>query len=162
MPQTVYDFSAIDIKGETLSLKKFEGKALLIVNTASQCGFTKQYDGLQKMYEELNESGLEILGFPCNQFGKQESGTDEEISTFCTTRFSVKFPLFSKVEVNGSNCHPLYEHLKKNAPGLLGSKTIKWNFTKFLVDKQGHVLKRFAPKDTPESIKIEVEKLLKS
>lgn len=161
MPQTVYDFSAIDIKGETLSLRKYEGKVLLIVNTASQCGFTNQYDGLQKMYEELNESGLEILGFPCNQFGKQETGSDEEISTFCTTKFSVNFPLFSKVEVNGTNCHPLYEHLKKNAPGLLGSKAIKWNFTKFLVDKQGHVLKRFAPKDTPDSIKIEVENLLK-
>lgn len=157
---SLYDISVKNIKGEDISLKAFEGKTLLIVNTASKCGFTPQYEGLEALYKEYQKKGVEILGFPCNQFGKQEPGNDEEISSFCELNYGVSFPMFSKIDVNGQDTHPLYEYLKKQAPGLLGSEAIKWNFTKFLVDKDGKVVKRYAPQDTPEKITKEIQKLL--
>lgn len=156
----IYDFNALNIKGEEVSLKDFEGKLLLIINTASKCGYTNQYSGLEDLYKEYKEQGLEILAFPCNQFGKQEPSSDEEIAEFCDLSFKTSFPLFSKIDVNGSKAHPLFTYLKKEAPGLLGSKKIKWNFTKFLVSSNGKVLKRFAPKDKPEEIGLEIKKLL--
>lgn len=158
--KTIYDFSARTNRGQEESLEKYRGKVVLIVNTASKCGFTKQYDGLEKLYGDLGGKGVEILAFPCNQFGNQEPGSDEEIATFCEIRFQTTFPLFAKVDVNGDNAHPLYEYLKEKAPGILGSKKIKWNFTKFLVDRNGQVVKRFAPKDAPESLRSEIEALL--
>jgi glutathione peroxidase len=152
MSDTIYQFEANDIKGNAVSLEQFKGKTLLIVNTASKCGFTPQYKGLEKLYSDYQDKGLVVLGFPCNQFGKQEAGSDQEIADFCDLTFKVSFPMFSKVEVNGDNAHPLYTYLKSEAKGILGSKSIKWNFTKFLVNKDGEVVKRFAPNDTPESI----------
>lgn len=149
----IYQFEAIDINGETVSLSQYKGKTLLIVNTASKCGFTPQYKGLEKLQAEYQEQGLTILGFPCNQFGSQEPGSNEEIASFCDLTYQVTFPMFAKVDVNGDNASPLYNYLKSEAPGVLGSKSIKWNFTKFLVSKDGKVIKRFAPKDTPEKIK---------
>lgn len=160
MSGTVYEYSGRTLKGEDVSLENFKGKVLLVVNTASKCGFTPQYKGLEAMYEKYKEKGFEILGFPCNQFGKQEPGDSEAISEFCELNFGVSFPLFQKIEVNGPNTHPLYQHLKSEAPGLLGSQAVKWNFTKFLVNQEGRVLKRFAPTDTPEKIEKEVAKLL--
>lgn len=157
---TVYDFSAKNISGQDVSLSDYAGKALLIVNTASKCGFTPQYTGLQKLYTDLNADGLEVLGFPCNQFGAQEKGSDEEIAGFCDLNFGVNFPLFSKIEVNGDNAHPLYKYLKEAAPGVLGSKKIKWNFTKFLVNKEGEVVKRYAPTTKPEEIMEDIKKVL--
>ena len=157
---TIYDFSATDITGNDVALNDFRDKVLLIVNTASKCGFTPQYKGLEKLHQNLQEKGLVILGFPCNQFGKQEPGDEGEISEFCEINFGVTFPLFSKIDVNGPATHPLYEYLKNEAPGILGSKKIKWNFTKFLVDRNGNVVKRFAPTDKPEDIEKEIEKLL--
>lgn len=157
---TVYDFSGLNIKGEEVPLEQFKGKVMLIVNTASKCGFTPQYKGLESMYQKYQDKGLEILGFPCNQFGKQEPGNEEQISEFCELNFGVTFPLFKKVDVNGPEAHPLYKFLKSEAPGLLGSEAIKWNFTKFLVDKDGKVVKRFAPTDTPEKIEKQVAELL--
>lgn len=156
----LYNFKVKNINGEDVSLEDFKGKVLLIVNTASKCGFTPQYKGLEEMYKKHKDQGLEVLGFPCNQFGKQEPGDEEEIKTFCSLTYDVSFPMFAKIDVNGSDASPLYEHLKAEAPGLLGSKAVKWNFTKFLVDKEGNVLKRFAPKDTPEKIEKEIENLL--
>jgi len=156
MADNIYQFDVLDIKGNTVSLDNFKGKSLLIVNTASKCGFTPQYKGLEKLYTDYQEQGLVVLGFPCNQFGQQEAGSNEEIASFCDLTFQVSFPLFSKVDVNGDKAAPLYNFLKSEAPGLLGSKSIKWNFTKFLVNKDGQVLKRFAPKDTPESIEKEI------
>lgn len=157
---SVYDFSAIDIKGNEKALGDYKGKVMLIVNTASKCGFTPQYEGLETIYKELNEQGLEILGFPCNQFGQQEKGSENEIAGFCMKNYGVSFPMFSKIEVNGEGAHPLYTYLKKQSPGILGSKGIKWNFTKFLVGKNGEVLKRFAPTAKPKDIAVEIKTLL--
>jgi len=158
--QEIYDFKVVDIKGNETSLAEYKDKVLLIVNVASKCGFTNQYEGLQKLQDELGDQGFSVLGFPCNQFGSQEPGSDEEIASFCETSFSVNFPLFSKIDVNGKQALPLYEYLKEEATGLMGSKTIKWNFTKFLVDKQGDVIKRYAPTDKPEDIKSSIATLL--
>lgn len=158
MTQNIYDFTVKDIEGNEVSLDSYQGKTLLFVNVASQCGFTNQYSGLQTMYDELKEQGLEVLGFPCNQFGAQEPGNEEEIKSFCSLKYNVSFPMFSKVDVNGGNASPLYQFLKKEAPGIMGTKDIKWNFTKFLVDKYGNVVKRYAPSDSPEKIAEEVKK----
>ncbi|WP_196137506.1 glutathione peroxidase [Aliikangiella sp. G2MR2-5] len=160
MTSSIYDFQVRNIKGEERPLSDFKGKVLLIVNTASKCGFTPQYKGLESLYEKYKDKGFTVLGFPCNQFGKQEPGSNEEISTFCDLTFKVSFPMFAKIDVNGNNSEPLYEYLKESAPGILGSRSIKWNFTKFLVDQSGKVLKRFAPKDKPEDIEKEVAALL--
>jgi len=156
----LYDFSAKDISGEDVSLEAYEGKVLLVVNTASKCGFTKQYKGLESMYKDMSGRGFEVLGFPCNQFGSQEPGDEGEIGGFCERNFGVTFPLFSKVEVNGDEQHPLFRYLKDEARGLLGTRGIKWNFTKFLVGRDGQVVKRFGPTDKPESIVSAVEALL--
>jgi glutathione peroxidase len=156
----IYGFEANDLKGNPVSLDRYRGKVLLIVNVASKCGFTPQYAGLQKLYERLAPRGLEILGFPCNQFGWQEPGTSDEIQQFCSLNYAVSFPVFGKIDVNGGDAHPLFRYLKKEARGALGTETIKWNFTKFLVDREGRVVRRFAPADTPEAIASEVEALL--
>lgn len=157
---SIYGFQVKDIKGQETSLDVFRNKTLLIVNVASQCGFTPQYRGLEELYTRFKDKGLEIMAFPCNQFGGQEPGAEVEIEKFCKTNYGVSFPLFSKVEVNGPNAAPLFKFLKSAAPGLLGTEAIKWNFTKFLVDKNGQVLKRFAPTDSPEAIGKELEKIL--
>ena len=157
---TVFDFTAQDIAGKDVDLSQYQGKVLLIVNTASKCGFTPQYKGLQTLFEKYRERGLEVLGFPCNQFGHQEPGDEAAISEFCELNFGVDFPLFGKIDVNGDGAHPLYRHLKEEAPGLLGSKAVKWNFTKFLVNRDGQVVKRYAPTDKPESLAKDIEKLL--
>jgi len=133
---------------------------MLITNTASACGFTPQYQGLQTLYQQYQEQGLEVLAFPCNQFKQQESGSDEEIKQFCDLHFNIKFPLFSKIDVNGDNAHPLFTYLKEQAPGLLGSKGIKWNFTKFLINREGKVIKRYAPSTKPEAIEADIQELL--
>ena len=156
---TAFDFSAKDITGKQQDLAQYKGKTLLIVNTASKCGFTPQYEGLQKLYDEYHEKGLEVLGFPCNQFGEQEPGDAAEIASFCDLTYGVNFPMFAKVDVNGDNTAPLFEHLKKAAPGLLGSEGVKWNFTKFLVSPDGTV-KRFAPQDAPASLAKDIQKVL--
>ena len=156
----VYDYSAMTLAGEEKSLADFKGKVLLIVNTASKCGFTPQYKGLEAVYEKYKDQGLEILGFPCNQFGKQEPGAADEIGAFCEKNYGVSFTMFDKIDVNGDDAHPLYEFLKNEAPGVLGSKGIKWNFTKFLVNQDGKVLKRYAPKDKPEAIEKDIAALL--
>lgn len=156
----IYDFSAKTIDGSVQSFAAFKGKTLLIVNTASKCGFTKQYDGLETMYQTHKDKGLVVLGFPCNQFGAQEPGDEDEIKNFCSTSFNVTFPMFSKVDVNGPETHPLYAYLKDQKPGLAGSKKIKWNFTKFLVNSDGTVAKRYAPTDTPEKIEKALAKAL--
>ncbi|MEE4249665.1 MAG: glutathione peroxidase [Alcanivoracaceae bacterium] len=157
---TVFDFTAQDIAGKDVDLSQYKGKVLLIVNTASKCGFTPQYKGLQSVFEKYRERGFEVLGFPCNQFGHQEPGDEAQISEFCELNFGVDFPLFGKIDVNGDDAHPLYRHLKEEAPGLLGSKAVKWNFTKFLVNREGQVVKRYAPTDKPESLAKDIEKLL--
>ena len=149
---TLYDFSAKDLSGAEVPLDRFRSQVVLVVNTASQCGFTPQYAGLERLHEDLSARGFAVLGFPCNQFGGQEPGEAAEIAEFCTTKFDVRFPMFAKIEVNGPQAHPLYRWLKTEAKGLLGSEAIKWNFTKFLVDKNGNVAKRYAPTDSPESI----------
>jgi glutathione peroxidase len=156
---SIYDFSARAIDGSEVSLADFKGRALLVVNTASKCGFTPQYAGLEKLYKQYGPKGLTVLGFPCDQFMHQEPGDEAEIKNFCTTKYDVTFPLFAKVEVNGANTHPLWAFLKSEKGGLLGG-SIKWNFTKFLVAPDGKVVERFAPTTTPESIAPEVEKLL--
>lgn len=156
---SIYDFKARNIKGEDVSLEQFKGKALLILNTASDCGFTPQYEQLQELYEKHKER-VEILAFPCNQFGGQESGTNEEIAKFCDLRFKTTFPIFEKVDVNGEKEHPLFNFLKSELPGLLGSKKIKWNFTKFLIDSEGKPVKRYAPTVKPRDIEIDLIKLL--
>jgi glutathione peroxidase len=156
----VYDFSVTDIHGKARSLGEYQDKVLLIVNTASQCGFTPQYKGLEALYKKMHARGLEVLGFPCNQFGAQEPGGEKEIESFCEVNYGVTFPLFGKIEVNGKNAAPLYEHLKKAKPGLLGSEAIKWNFTKFLVDRKGKVVERYAPNVEPEAIAADIDKLL--
>jgi glutathione peroxidase len=159
-PMSVYNFKAENIRGEEVSLSDYQGKTLLIVNTASKCGYTPQYKGLQGLYEQYKDQGFEILGFPCNQFGSQEPGTEEDIAQFCELNYGVSFPMFAKVNVNGDEQHPLFKHLSHEAPGLLGTKSIKWNFTKFLVDRDGNVVKRYAPADTPESIAKELQPYL--
>ncbi|WP_249871368.1 glutathione peroxidase [Oceanobacillus saliphilus] len=156
---SVFDYTAITIEGEEKSLTAYEGKVMLIVNTASECGFTPQLKGLQKLYDHYHEQGLEILGFPSNQFGNQEPGTDSEIASICQRNYGVTFPMFSKVDVNGENAHPLFKHLTAEKKGFLGGQ-IKWNFTKFLVDKDGNVVDRFAPQKKPESLEKDIEKLL--
>ena len=148
--------------GEQTTLEQYKGKVLLIVNTASKCGFTPQYEGLETLYKKYHDNGFEILGFPCDQFGHQEPGNDEDIAQFCSLNFGVSFPLFKKTNVNGPDANPLFEELKKEAPGLLGTKRIKWNFTKFLVDAQGKVLKRYAPTVKPEAIEKDIVKLLQA
>lgn len=157
---TIYDFNAIDIAGQEVSLADYRGKVLLIVNTASKCGFTPQYEGLETLYRDLQDKGLVVLGFPCNQFGNQEPGDAEEIANFCKLTYDVNFPMFAKIDVNGAAAAPLYEFLKREARGLMGSKAIKWNFTKFLVDREGNVVKRFGPQETPERLRGAVEALL--
>jgi len=154
------EMSAQSLEGREVALADFAGQVLLVVNTASQCGFTPQYAGLQSLYDEYKDRGFAILGFPCNQFGAQEPGGEAEIGAFCERNYGVGFPMFAKIEVNGPNTHPLYKHLKKAAPGLLGSESIKWNFTKFLVDRDGRVVERFAPTVRPEQLKPAIEKLL--
>ena len=149
---SVYDFSVRDIDGNQRSLAEWRGKTLLIVNVASKCGFTPQYTGLETLWQDQRDKGLVVLGFPCDQFGHQEPGSEAEIKDFCSTRFDVTFPMFAKVEVNGEHAAPLYQWLKSQAKGILGSEAIKWNFTKFLVDGDGHVVKRYAPTDTPQKI----------
>ncbi|MCG7401471.1 MULTISPECIES: glutathione peroxidase [Caballeronia] len=156
----IYGFSAETLDGATVSLDKYRGKVLLIVNTASECGFTPQYKGLQEVYRQYAARGFEVLGFPCNQFGKQEPGDAGQIGAFCEQNYGVTFPMFAKIEVNGSNAHPLYKYLKDKEPGLLGIEAIKWNFTKFLVDRSGKVIRRYAPQTKPESITDDIEKLL--
>ncbi len=156
----IYDYTVTDIKGNEVALSDYKGKVLLIVNTASKCGFTPQFKGLEKLYEEHKDQGFQILGFPCNQFLSQDPGSNDEIAEFCSLNYGVSFPMFAKVEVNGPGTHPLYEYLKKEAKGLLGSEKIKWNFTKFLVDGEGKVLKRYAPNTEPKDIAADVEALL--
>lgn len=157
---TVYDFSAKTITGEEKSLQDYEGKALLIVNVASKCGFTPQYKGLQEVYDKYKDQGLEILGFPCNQFGGQEPGTEADITSFCELNYGVNFPMFAKVDVKGDKAHPLYTYMTEQAPGLLGMKAVKWNFTKFLIGKDGKIVGRFAPQTKPVDLEVEIEKVL--
>jgi glutathione peroxidase len=157
---TIYDYAVNDIHGKPVKLDRYKDKVLLVVNVASKCGFTPQYKGLEALYKQYHGKGLEILGFPCNQFGAQEPGSEEEIAQFCELNFGVTFPLFAKVDVNGNGAAPVYQYLKAAKPGLLGSEAIKWNFTKFLVDRKGKVVARYAPNDTPESLAADVEKLL--
>ncbi|MGB2426308.1 MAG: glutathione peroxidase [Alteromonas sp.] len=160
MSQPIYEHEVALNNGELKSLKDYEGQVILIVNTASKCGFTPQYDGLQALYEEYKDKGFTILAFPCDQFGHQEPGGDSEIQQFCSLNFNVSFPLFKKIEVNGSNASPLFNQLKADAPGLLGSKGIKWNFTKFLVNRDGKTVERFAPATKPDALKRKIEALL--
>ncbi|PEJ02783.1 glutathione peroxidase [Bacillus wiedmannii] len=157
---TIYDFAAKTITGEDKSLKDYEGKALLIVNVASKCGFTPQYKGLQEVYDKYKDQGLEILGFPCNQFGGQEPGTEADITSFCELNYGVNFPMFAKIDVKGDKAHPLYTYMTEQAPGLLGMKAVKWNFTKFLIGKDGKVVGRFAPQTKPVDLEVEIEKVL--
>lgn len=155
----IYDYKVRDIRGQEVSMEKYKGNVLLIVNTASKCGFTKQYAGLQALYEKYKDQGLEILAFPCNQFGHQEPGDDAAIKNFCTDTFGVTFPVMAKIEVNGEGAHPLYKELKKAQGGLLGNE-IKWNFTKFLVDREGRVVDRFAPQKEPRALEEKIKTLL--
>ncbi|MDP2165997.1 MAG: glutathione peroxidase [Hydrogenophaga sp.] len=157
---SVYDFEAQSIDGQPVALNQYRGKPLLIVNTASACGFTPQFGGLEKLHQTYGARGLVVLGFPCNQFGSQDPGSNEEIGAFCQKNFGVSFPMMSKVIVNGAEAHPLYQWLSAEAPGLLGSKAIKWNFTKFLVGRDGRVLKRYAPQDAPEKLSKDIEAAL--
>ena len=157
---TVMDFSAVLANGEPQDLNDYQGNVLLIVNTASKCGFTPQYTGLESLHQTYGERGFSVLAFPCNQFGGQEPGSEEEIQSFCDLNYQTSFPLFSKIEVNGAASHPLYAHLKEQAPGVLGSKRIKWNFTKFLVNQEGEVVKRYVPSTKPEAIASDIEALL--
>lgn len=156
----IYDFTVEDLSGKPVKLDRYKGKVVLVVNTASECGFTPQYHGLEKLYEQFHRKGLEVLGFPCNQFGEQEPGSEDQIASFCEVNYGVTFPLFRKIDVNGDEAAPLYKWLKKQKPGLLGTEAIKWNFTKFLVDRGGKVVARYAPNDTPESMRGDIEKLL--
>lgn len=157
---TVYDFEALQINGKPVSLSQFKGHVMLIVNTASACGFTPQFAGLEELHQTYGQRGLVVLGFPCNQFGAQDPGTADEIADFCQVNYGVTFPMMAKIEVNGPQAHPLYQWLTAEAPGVLGSKSIKWNFTKFLIGKDGTVLKRYAPTDTPASMVEDIEAAL--
>ncbi len=156
----LYDFSAKTIEGETLSMSAYKNKVILVVNVASKCGYTPQYEGLEKLYKTYKHKGFEILGFPCNQFKNQEPGTAKEIRNFCSINYGVTFPLFTKIDVNGEQAHPLYVFLKKEKPGFLGTESIKWNFTKFLIDRQGNVIKRYGSTTKPAEIAGDIEKLL--
>ncbi|MRX70914.1 redoxin domain-containing protein [Bacillus lacus] len=158
---SIYEYSAKTILGKEVSMKEYEGKTVLIVNTASKCGFTPQFKQLQELYDKHAEHGLEILGFPCNQFMNQDPGTEEDIKDFCEVNYGVKFPMFSKVDVNGESAHPLFKYLTAEAPGLMGSKAVKWNFTKFLVDHQGKVIQRYSPNTSPADIEKDIEELLR-
>ena len=158
--QTIYDFEALSIDGKPAQLSTQRGKVILVVNTASQCGFTPQFAGLEKLWEDYRDRGLVIVGFPSNQFGGQDPGSNDEIAGFCQKNYGVSFPMMAKVDVNGSEAHPLWKWLKAQAPGLLGTEAIKWNFTKFLVGKNGQVLKRYAPNDAPESLRKDIEAAL--
>jgi len=157
---SIYDFSATNINGQEVKLSDYKDKVILIVNTASKCGFTPQFKGLETLYEELASDGLIILGFPCNQFGSQEPGDEGQIEEFCQLNYGVSFPMFSKIDVNGDDAHPLYKYLKKEAKGLLGSESIKWNFTKFLVNRDGTVVERYGSRDKPKDIKSDIVALL--
>jgi glutathione peroxidase len=157
---TIYDFEALQITGKSVPLSQFKGKAMLIVNTASACGFTPQFVGLEELHKTYGKKGLVVLGFPCNQFGAQDSGSNDEIAEFCQLNYGVSFPMMAKIDVNGANAAPLYQWLAAEAPGLLGSKAIKWNFTKFLVGKDGAVIKRYAPQDAPASMAKDIEAAL--
>jgi glutathione peroxidase len=157
---SVYDFSANLLNGEQVSLSRWQGRVLLIVNTASACGFTPQYAGLEDLYEQFGDDGLTVLGFPCNQFGQQEPGSGSEIADFCARNYRITFPMFEKIEVNGPDAHPLFQYLKKEKRGLLGTDSIKWNFTKFLVDRQGKPVARFAPQAKPEELEEPIRRLL--
>jgi glutathione peroxidase len=159
-PSSIYDITVTDIHGQPVSLADFRGKVMLIVNTASKCGFTPQYKGLQKLHEDYAAKGLAVMGFPCNQFGAQEPGDAAAIESFCKHTYKVAFPVFNKLEVNGDNSHPLFVFLKRSAPGLLGTESIKWNFTKFLVDRRGNLVQRYAPTTKPEDLAGDIEKLL--
>ena len=158
---SIYDFEATDINSKSVPLSQYRGKVLLVVNTASACGFTPQYKGLQALYTQYAGQGLVVLGFPCNQFGAQEKGSDSEIASFCELNFGVSFPLMHKIDVNGDNAHPLYRWLTSEAPGVLGTKAIKWNFTKFLIDREGQVIRRYAPQDKPEKLAEDIQVALK-
>jgi glutathione peroxidase len=159
-PSPIYEISVEHLQGGVQSLADYAGKVMLIVNTASKCGFTPQFEGLEALYQRFQERGLVVLGFPCNQFGEQEPGAADEIASFCQKNYGVSFPMFAKIDVNGDDTHPLYKLLKKSAPGLLGSEAIKWNFTKFLVNRDGQTVDRFAPTTTPEAIAKDIEALL--
>jgi glutathione peroxidase len=157
---SIYDFKARTLEGKEISLSKYKGDVILIVNTASKCGFTPQYAELEDLYKKYSGKGLKILGFPCNQFGNQEPGNSKNIASFCQTNYGVDFPMFEKIDVNGQNAHPLYKYLTKEAPGVLGTQSIKWNFTKFLVDRKGNILQRYAPSTNPKEITSDIQKQL--
>jgi glutathione peroxidase len=159
-PVSAFDFDATTLSGQPVSLGAYRGQVMLVVNTASACGFTPQFEGLEALWKSHRDRGLVVVGFPCNQFGSQDPGTADEISSFCQVNYGVSFPMMAKVDVNGSDAHPLWKWLTAEAPGFLGTKAIKWNFTKFLVDRKGNVVKRYAPTDKPEDIQKDVEKLL--
>lgn len=158
--KNIYQFKCDNINGEPVEMSEYKDQVLLIVNTASKCGFTPQYKGLEKLQKDYSDKGFSVLGFPCNQFGKQEPGDSEAIQSFCDLTYQTSFPLFKKVEVNGDNANELYQFMKSEAPGILGSQSVKWNFTKFLINRKGEVIKRFAPKDKPESLSKQIEELL--
>ena len=158
---SIYQYQVNTLKGQKLSMEEYKGKVLLIVNTASKCGLTPQYKGLQELYDKFNDQSFEILGFPSNQFAEQEPGSNDEIAEFCQMNYGVSFPMFEKIKVNGDEAHPLFKHLKDSAPGILGSKAIKWNFTKFLIDQNGNIVKRYSPQTTPDKIEADIAKLLK-
>lgn len=162
MISSIYDLSITTIDGQTVPLDRFRGRALLLVNTASECGFTPQYAGLEQLHREYGERGLTVIGFPCNQFGHQEPGTAEQIAQFCQARYGVTFQLSEKIEVNGERAHALFRYLKQAAPGLLGTEGIKWNFTKFLVDREGRVIGRYPPTEKPESLRAAIEQVLRA
>lgn len=157
---SIYDFTANRLEGAPQSLSDYRGQVLMIVNVASKCGFTPQYTGLEELYRRYRAQGFAVLGFPCNQFGSQEPGDANEIKDFCSTKYDVSFPLFAKIDVNGEHAHPLYQYLKRRQPGVLGTEAIKWNFTKFLIDRDGQVLRRYAPKDAPETLTGDIEAAL--
>jgi len=159
---TIFDFAATTLDGQSQSLSDFRGKVILVVNTASKCGLTPQFEGLQKIYSDYKDKGLVILGFPCNQFAQQDPASNEEIGAFCSKNYGVEFPMYAKIDVNGEQTHPLFEFLKQSAPGLLGTKRIKWNFTKFLINKDGDVLKRFSPRTSPDQLIDSIEQALSS
>ena len=160
MPTSIYDFEALQINGQSVPLSQYRGKVLLIVNTASACGFTPQFGGLEELHRQYADKGLVVLGFPCNQFGSQDPGSNDEIASFCQLNYGVSFPMMAKIDVNGADASPLYKWLTAEAPGLLGSKAIKWNFTKFLVGKDGQVIRRYAPQDAPKKLAGDIEAAL--
>ncbi|MFJ7636927.1 glutathione peroxidase [Peribacillus sp. NPDC097206] len=157
---SIYEFEVKKINGDVISLEEYKGKVLIIVNTASKCGFSPQYDDLQSLYVQYKEDGLEVLGFPCNQFLNQEPGDELEIDSYCKLNHGVTFPMFAKVNVNGKDAHPLFSYITENAPGMMGSKSIKWNFTKFLIDREGNIVNRYAPKTKPLEMEEDIKKLL--